>query len=87
MLESWILFVRKYLLIKQLKIYKISLIISSLIYIVVLFLVYQVIINNPEIAALLKYKEYVKISELKKEKKDYETMNKQKLFKKFHLID
>ena len=86
MLESWKLFVRNFPLIKQFKIYKVSLAITSLIYIIVVFLVYVVIVNNQEIAKLLKYSENVKITELRKEKKDYESMNKQQLFKKFHLI-
>ena len=87
MLESWILFVRNFLLLfKQLKVYKISLIITSIIYIAVMLFVYHVIISNPEIAKLLKYSENVHIRELRKEKEDYESMNKEKLFKKFHLI-
>ena len=87
MLESWILFVRfLILLIEQIKVYKISLVISSFIYIAVMLLVYHVIISNPEISKLLKYSETVHIRELRKEKEDYDSMNKEKLFKKFHLI-
>ena len=86
MLESWILFVRKLLLFDQFKVYKISLIITSLIYIAICFLVYRVLLKNPELAKLLKYSENVQIKELRKEKEDYESMDKQKLFKKFHLI-
>ena len=87
MLESWILFVRKLLLFtKQLKIYKTSLIVTSLIYIAVCYLVYHVLLKNPELSKLLKYSEKVDIKELRKEKEDYESMDKQKLFKKFHLI-
>ena len=86
MLESWILFVRKLLLFDQFKVYKISLIITSLIYIAICFLVYHVLLKNPELAKLLKYSENVQIKELRKEKEDYESMDKQKLFKKFHLI-
>ena len=86
MLESWILFVRKLFLFDQFKVYKISLIITSLIYIAICFLVYRVLLKNPELAKLLKYSENVQIKELRKEKEDYESMDKQKLFKKFHLI-
>ena len=86
MLESWILFVRKLLLFEQFKVYKISLIITSMIYIAICFLVYRVLLKNPELAKLLKYSENVQIKELRKEKEDYESMDKQKLFKKFHLI-
>ena len=86
MLESWILFVRKLLLFDQFKVYKISLIITSLIYIAICFLVYRILLKNPELAKLLKYSENVQIKELRKEKEDYESMDKQKLFKKFHLI-
>ena len=74
------------LLFEQLKVYKISLIITSIIYIAVAIFVRHVILNNPEIAKLLKYSENIHIRELKKEKEDYESMNKEKLFKKFHLI-
>ena len=88
MLESWLLFVRHYifLVIEQLKIYKVSLIITSIIYIAIAFFVYKIFINNPEISKLLKYSENVHIKELRKEKEDYDSMNKEKLFKKFHLI-
>ena len=87
MLESWLLFVRHYnFVINQLKVYKVSLIVTSIIYIVVAFFAHQIFIKNPEIAKLLKYSENVHIRELRKEKDDYESMNKQKLFKKFHLI-
>ena len=86
MLEAWILFVRKILLLEQLNTYKVSLIITSLIYIAICLLVYNVITKNPELSKLLKYNENVEIKELRKEKDDYESMNKQKLFKKFHLI-
>ena len=86
MLESWILFVRKLLLFDQFKVYKISLIITSMIYIAICFFVYHVLLKTPELARLLKYSENVQIKELRKEKEDYESMDKQKLFKKFHLI-
>ena len=86
MLESWILFVRKILLFAQFKVYKISLIVTSMIYIAICYLVYYVLVKNPELAKLLKYSENVQIKELRKEKEDYESMDKQKLFKKFHLI-
>ena len=86
MLESWILFVRKLLLLEQLQTYKVSLIITSLIYIAISFLVYHVLTKYPELSKMLKYSENVQIKELRKEKEDYESMNKQKLFKKFHLI-
>jgi hypothetical protein len=42
--------------------------------------------KNPELSKMLKYSENVQIKELRKEKEDYESMDKQKLFKKFHLI-
>ena len=42
--------------------------------------------KNPELSKLLKYNEKVEIRELRKEKEDYESMDKQKLFKKFHLL-
>ena len=57
-----------------------------MIYIAICFLVYRVLLKNPELAKLLKYSENVQIKELRKEKEDYESMDKQKLFKKFHLI-
>ena len=44
------------------------------------------ILKNPELSKRLKYSENVQIRELRKEKEDYESMDKQKLFKKFHLI-
>ena len=50
------------------------------------FLVYHVLTKNPELSKLLIYSEDVQIRELTKEKEDYESMDKQKLFKKFHLI-
>ena len=57
-----------------------------MIYIAICFFVYHVLLKNPELARLLKYSENVPIKELRKEKEDYESMDKQKLFKKFHLI-
>ena len=57
-----------------------------MIYIALCYLVYYVLVKNPELAKLLKYSENVQIKELRKEKEDYESMDKQKLFKKFHLI-
>ena len=57
-----------------------------MIYIAICYLVYYVLVKNPELAKLLKYSENVQIKELRKEKEDYESMDKQKLFKKFHLI-
>ena len=88
MMESWILFVRKLTspLLEQLKVYKISLIITSFIYIIISYCVYNVLMKNPELSKLLKYNEKVEIRELRKEKEDYESMDKQKLFKKFHLL-
>ena len=50
-----------------------------------MYLVHHVLLKNPELAKLLKYSENVQIRELRKEKEDYESMDKQKLFKKFHL--
>ena len=75
-----------FLVIEQLKVYKVSLIVTSIIYISVAFFAYKIFVNNPEIAKLLKYSENVHIRELRKEKDDYESMDKEKLFKKFHLI-
>ena len=66
--------------------YKLSLIVTSIIYIAVAIFVRHVILTNHEFSKLLKYSENVQIRELKKEKEDYESMNKEKLFKKFHLI-
>ena len=51
-----------------------------------MILIYRVIIDNTEISKLLKYSENVQIRELRKEKEDYESINKEQLFKKFHLI-
>ena len=42
--------------------------------------------KNPELSKLLKYSENVQIRELRKEKEDYESIDKKKLFTKFHLI-
>ena len=88
MMESWILFVRKLTspLLEQLKVYKISLIITSFVYIIISYCVYNVLMKNPELSKLLKYNEKVEIKKLRKEKEDYESMDKQKLFKKFHLL-
>ena len=76
----------RFLLFDQFKVYKISLIITSLIYIGICFFVYHVLMKNPELSKLLKYSENVQIRELRKEKEDYESIDKKKLFKKFHLI-
>ena len=86
--ESWLFFVRFVLIIiiYQFQVYKVSLIISTLIYTAAAVFIYYVITRNPEIAKLLKYSENVEICKLRKEKDDFETLNKEKLFKKFHLI-
>ena len=42
--------------------------------------------KNPELSKLLQYNEKVEIKKLRQEKEDYESMDKQKLFKKFHLL-
>ena len=86
MIEPWLFFVRLSLIINQFQTYKVSIIISSLIYIAVVVFIHQTITRNPEIAKLLKYSENVEIRKLRKEKDDFESLNKEKLFKKFHLI-
>ena len=86
MIEPWLFFVRLSLIINQFQTYKVSIIISSLIYIAAVVFIHQTITRNPEIAKLLKYSENVEIRKLRKEKDDFESLNKEKLFKKFHLI-